>query len=144
MALTEEQISYLTASKTRILSVTLTEEENEFRKKWLKMKQKESRLLEAKLKRKTDFDESYVPKDFTYCDWSSDEEFREWLHCDRIIRKQILDDTLADPNWLETLGRKYYGDDGWQVVYADKESGTNWARQDLPDKRKYKRNVKED
>jgi hypothetical protein len=143
MALTEEQISYLTASKTRILSSTLTEEENDFRKKWLKMKQKEERLLIAKLKRKTDFDESYVPNEYAYCDWSSDEEFREWLHCDRIIRKDILDTTLADPNWLETLGRKYYGDN-WEIVYADSvDGGVNWKREKLPKKKQYKQDVKE-
>ena len=137
MALTEEQISYLTSSKTRILSTTLTEEEQEFRKKWLKMKQKESRLLEAKLKRKTDFDESYIPKEFAYCDWSSDEEFREWLHSDRTIRKIILDDVLKDDDWLWKLALKYYPDNP-EIVYADTtDGGTNWKREKLPKKKQY-------
>jgi hypothetical protein len=143
MAISPERVNYLTSSKVRILSATLTDEENEFRKKWLKGKQKEERLLIAKLKRKTDFDESYVPNEYAYCDWSSDEEFREWLHCDRIIRKDILDTTLADPNWLETLGRKYYGDN-WEIVYADSvDGGVNWKREKLPKKKQYKQDVKE-
>jgi len=137
MALTQERIDFLTASKTRILSSTLTEEENEFRQKWLRTKQKEDRLKATIAERKIWFDETYVPKDFKYCDWSSDEEFREWLHSDRIIRKQILDTTLADPNWLETLGRKYYGDDNWEIVFADKDGGTNWKREKLPKKKQY-------
>jgi hypothetical protein len=142
MAISSERVDYLTSSKVRILSATLTEEEQEFRKKWLKGKQREERLLVAKLKRKIDFDESYVPKEFAYCDWSSDEEFREWLHCDRIIRKQILDDVLSDPNWLETLAKKYYGEEGWQVVYADKQKGVNWSRED--DRKKKKLNKDEE
>jgi hypothetical protein len=138
MAISAERIDYLTSSKVRILSSTLTEEENDFRKKWLKCKQREERLLIAKLKRKTDFDSSYVPNEFAYCDWSSDEEFREWLHCDRIIRKDILDEVLKDPNWLETLGRKYYGDN-WEIVYADtSDGGVNWKREKLPKKKQYK------
>jgi hypothetical protein len=144
MAIAPERIDYLTSSKVRILSSTLTEEEQEFRKKWLKVKQREERLLDAKLKRKADFDSSYVPNEFAYCDWSSDEEFREWLYCDRKNRVQILDDILADPNWLETLGRKYYGDN-WEIVYADSvDGGVNWKRETLPKKKQYKQDVKED
>jgi len=140
MAISPERIDFLTSSKVRILSATLTEEEQEFRHKWLKMKQKEERLLAAKIKRKLDFDNEYVPKDFRYTDWSSDEEYREWIHSDRIIRKAIIDDVLADPNWLETLGRKYYGDN-WEIVYADSvDGGTNWKREELPKKKQYKKN----
>lgn len=143
MAISAERIDYLTSSKVRILSSTLTEEENDFRKKWLKGKQREERLHAAKLKRKADFDSSYVPNEFAYCDWSSDEEFREWLYCDRRNRKQILDEVLADPNWLETLGRKYYGDN-WEIVYADSvDGGVNWKREKLPKKKQYKQDVKE-
>jgi hypothetical protein len=143
MALTEEQISYLTASKTRILSSTLTEEEHEFRQKWLKMKQKEERLLAAKIKRKLDFDNEYVPKDFRYTDWSSDEEYREWIHCDRIIRKQILDEVLKDDDWLWKLAIKYYPDNP-EIVYADtSDGGVNWKREKLPKKKQYKQDVKE-
>ena len=72
MAISPERVDYLTSSKVRILSATLTDEENEFRKKWLKGKQREERLLAAKLKRKADFDSSYVPNEYAYCDWSSD------------------------------------------------------------------------
>jgi hypothetical protein len=143
MAISAERIDYLTSSKVRILSSTLTEEENDFRKKWLKQKQKEERLLAAKLKRKLDFDNDYVPQDFAYCDWSSDEEFREWLHCDRIIRKQILDTTLADDDWLWKLALKFYPDNP-EIVYADKESERNWKRHELPKKKQYKQDVKED
>ena len=143
MALTEEQISYLTASKTRILSSTLTEEEHQFRQKWLKMKQKEDRLKAAVIERKTYFDASYVPKEFAYHDWSSDEEFWDWFNVDRIKRRKILDDTLADTNWLETLAKKYYGD-GWQVVYADKIKGVNWSREDDKKKKKLNKDDEED
>ena len=143
MAISAERIDYLTSSKVRILSSTLTEEENDFRKKWLKQKQKEERLLAAKIKRKLDFDNEYVPQDFAYCDWSSDEEFREWLHSDRIIRKDILDTTLADDDWLWKLALKFYPDNP-EIVYADKESERNWKRHELPKKKQYKEDVKED
>ena len=143
MAISPERIDYLTSSKVRILSATLTEEEQEFRQKWLKGKQKEERLLAAKIKRKLDFDNEYVPQDFAYCDWSSDEEFREWLHSDRIIRKDILDTTLADDDWLWKLALKFYPDNP-EIVYADKESERNWKRHELPKKKQYKEDVKED
>jgi hypothetical protein len=143
MAISAERIDFLTSSKVRILSSTLTEEEQEFRQRWLKMKQKEDRLRADIIKRKTYFDASYVPKDFAYCDWSSDEEFKEWLHSDRIIRRNILDSILKEPDWLETLAKKYYGD-GWKVVYADTARGTNWAREELPDKHKLNKDVEED
>jgi len=137
MAISPERVDYLTSSKVRILSSTLTEEENEFRKKWLKGKQKEERLLIAKLKRKTDFDESYVPNEYAYCDWSSDKEFREWLHCDRIIRKEILNEVLKDDDWLWKLALKYYPDNP-EIVYADtSDGGTNWKREKLPKKKQY-------
>ena len=138
MAISAERIDYLTSSKVRILSSTLTTEENDFRKKWLKMKQKEERLLIAKLKRKTDFDESYVPKDFKYTDWSSDEEFREWLYCDRKNRVQILDEVLSYDDWLWKLALKYYPDNP-EIVYADSaDGGVNWKREKLPKKKQYK------
>ena len=137
MAISPERIDYLTSSKVRILSATLTEEEQEFRQKWLKMKQKEERLLAAKIKRKLDFDNEYVPKDFAYCDWGSDEEFREWLHSDRTIRKDILDNVLADDDWLWKLALKYYPDNP-EIVYADtSDGGTNWKREKLPKKKQY-------
>ena len=137
MAISPERIDYLTSSKVRILSATLTEEEQEFRHKWLKQKQKEERLIAAKLKRKLDFDNEYVPQDFAYCDWSSDEEFREWLHCDRIIRKDILDNVLKDDDWLWKLALKYYPDNP-EIVYADTtDGGTNWKREKLPKKKQY-------
>jgi isopentenyl phosphate kinase len=138
MALTEEQISYLTASKTRILSSTLTDEEHQFRQKFLKMKQKEDRLRAKVIERKIYFDSDYVPQDFAYCDWSSDEEFREWLHSDRIIRKDILDEVLSDDDWLWKLALKYYPDNP-EIVYADSvDGGVNWKREKLPKKKQYK------
>lgn len=136
MAISPERIDYLTSSKVRILSSTLTEEEQEFRQKWLRMKQKEERLLAAKIKRKLDFDKEYVPKDFAYCDWDSDEEYREWLHSDRTIRKDILDNVLADDNWLWNLALKYYPNNP-EIVYADKEPERNWKRNELPKKKQY-------
>ena len=143
MAISAERIDYLTSSKVRILSSTLTEEEQEFRHKWLKQKQREERLLAAKLKRKLDFDNEYVPKDFSYCDWSSDEEFREWLHCDRINRKQILDEVLSDDDWLWKLALKYYPDNP-EIVYADSsDGGVNWKREKLPKKKQYEADIKE-
>jgi hypothetical protein len=144
MAISAERIDYLTSSKVRILSSTLTEEEQEFRKKWLKVKQREERLHAAKLKRKTDFDSSYVPNEFAYCDWGSDEEFREWLYCDRRNRKLILDDVLADDDWLWKLALKYYPDNP-EIVYADSaDGGVNWKREKLPKKKQYEADVKED
>lgn len=143
MAIAPERIDFLTSSKVRILSATLTEEEQEFRQKWLRMKQKEERLLAAKIKRKLDFDKEYVPKDFSYCDWGSDEEFREWLQVDRRERNKILDEVLADDDWLWNLALKYYPENP-EIVYADKEAERNWKRNELPKKKQYKEDVKED
>jgi isopentenyl phosphate kinase len=108
------------------------------------MKQKEDRLRAKVIERKIYFDSDYVPQDFAYCDWSSDEEFREWLHSDRIIRKDILDEVLSDDDWLWKLALKYYPDNP-EIVYADSvDGGVNWKREKLPKKKQYKQDVKED
>lgn len=142
MALSNEEIDYL-MRPDKIRTSHLSEEAKDFRDKYLKGIYKQNRLMREHAKRKADMEGKEI-RLYQYCDWSSDEEFREWLHSDRIIRKDILDTTLADPNWLETLGRKYYGDN-WEIVYADSvDGGVNWKREKLPKKKQYKQDVKED
>lgn len=141
MALTPQEIEYLTRpDKIRVSH--LSEEAKAFRYKYLKGVYKENRLMREHAKRKADI-EGVELIDYTFVDWKSEEEYHSWIAEDRTIRKKILDEVLADDDWLETLAKKYYGDN-WMVVYADKENNDNWRRKELPDKRKYKRNVKED
>ena len=93
-------------------------------------------------KRKADMEGKEI-RLYQYCDWSSDEEFREWLHSDRIIRKDILDAVLKDDDWLWKLALKYYPDNP-EIVYADSvDGGTNWKREKLPKKKQYEADVKE-
>ena len=134
MALTPEEIEYLTRPD-KIRTSNLSEEAKAFRYKYLKGVYKESRLQRQHAKRKADMEGREV-KTYQYCDWNSDEEFREWLHSDRIIRKQILDEVLKDDDWLWKLALKYYPDNP-EIVYADLDTGRNWKKDnDLPKKKK--------
>ena len=60
----------------------------------------------------------------------------EWLQVDRRERNKILDEVLADDNWLWNLALKYYPDNP-EIVYADKEAERNWKRNELPKKKQY-------
>jgi hypothetical protein len=140
MALSNEEIDYL-MRPDKIRTSHLSEEARDFRDKYLKGIYKQNRLMREHAKRKADMEGKEI-RLYQYCDWNSDEEFIEWLHSDRIIRKKALDIILADDNWLEKLAKKYYGEDGWQVVYADKQKGVNWSRED--DKKKKKLNKDEE
>jgi hypothetical protein len=136
MALSNEELDYLTRPD-KIRTSHLSQEAKEFRDKYLKGIYKQNRLERQYAKRKAEMKGEEI-KTYQYCDWKSEEEFREWLHSDRIIRNEILDSVLKDDNWLETLAKKYYNDN-WMVVYADLDTGRNWKRDnDLPQKKRLK------
>lgn len=142
MALTPSEIEYLTRPD-KIRTAHLSQEARDFRDKYLKGVYKENRLQRQYAKRKAELAGEEV-KLYQFCDWKSEEEFWDWFNADRTIRRRVLDDILADNNWLETLAKKYYPDN-WQIVYADLETGRNWSRDnDLPQKKKLKKNVEED
>ena len=134
MALSNEELDFL-MQPGRIRTAHLSEEARDFRDKYLKGIYKENRLQRDYLKRKADMNgERLAP--VKYCDWNSDEEFREWLQVDRRERNKILDEVLADDNWLWNLALKYYPDNP-EIVYADKEAERNWKRNELPKKKQY-------
>ena len=136
MALSNEEIDYLTRPD-KIRTSHLSQEAREFRDKYLKGIYKENRLQRDYAKRKAEM-EGVELIDYTFVDWKSEEEFWDWFNKDRINRRNILDEVLSEPNWLETLAKKYYGDN-WMVVYADIDSGRNWKRDnDLPQKKRLK------
>jgi hypothetical protein len=135
MALTAEEIEYLTRPD-KIKTCHLSEEARAFRDKYLKGIYKQNRLQREHAKRKADIEGKEI-KSYTFCDWTSEEDFRNWFEEDKIIRRKALDVILSDDNWLETLAKKYYGA-SWQVVYADKEKGFNWAREDNRKKKRLK------
>ena len=141
MALSNEEIDYLTRPD-KIRTSHLSQEARDFRDKYLKGIYKENRLQREHAKRKADI-EGVELIDYTFVDWKSEEEFWDWFNKDRVVRRKALDTILADPNWLETLAKKYYGD-GWQVVYADKLKGANWSREDDKKKKKLNKDVEED
>lgn len=135
--LTPEEIEYLTRPD-KIRTCHLSEEARQFRDKYLKGVYKENRLKRQYEKRKAELDGVELI-DYTFVDWKSEEEFWDWFTKDRVDRRKILDDILSDNNWLENLAKKYYGD-GWQIVYADLDTGRNWARDnDLPQKKRLKK-----
>jgi hypothetical protein len=144
MALTQEEIDYLTRPD-KIRTCHLSQEARAFREKYMRGIYKENRLQRQYDKRKAELDGIEVI-DYTFVDWKSEEEFWDWFNKDRIERRKILDAVLTDPNWLEILAKKYYGEDGWQVVYADKTNGgKNWAREDIKkEKKKLNKDVEED
>ena len=142
MALSNEEIEYLTRPD-KIRTSHLSQEARDFRDKYLKGIYKENRLQRDYAKRKADI-EGVELIDYTFVDWKSEEEFWDWFNKDRVVRRKALDTILADPNWLETLAKKYYGEDGWQVVYADKQKGVNWSREDDKKKKKLNKDVEED
>jgi len=137
MALSNEELDYLTRPD-KIRTCHLSEEARQFRDKYLKGIYKENRLKRQYDKRKAELDGLEII-DYTFVDWKSEEEFWDWFNKDRVDRRKILDEVLADPNWLEVLAKKYYGDN-WMVVYADIDSGRNWKRDnDLPQKKRLKK-----
>ena len=137
MALSNEEIEYLTRTD-KIRTAHLSEEAREFRDKYLKGIYKENRLHRDYAKRKAEM-EGVELVDYTFVDWKSEEEFWDWFNKDRVDRRKILDAVFTDPNWLEVLAKKYYGDN-WMVVYADIDSGRNWKRDnDLPQKKRLKK-----
>lgn len=134
MALSEEELQYL-MRPDKIRTCHLSQEARDFRNKYLQSIYKENRLQRQYAKRKAEM-KGEEPKLYQFCDWKSEEEFRDWFYADRIIRKDILDNILKDDNWLEVLAKKYYPDN-WQIVYADLDTGRNWSRDnDLPKKKK--------
>lgn len=135
--LSPEEIEYLTRPD-KIRTSHLSQEARDFRDKYLKGVYKQNRLERQYAKRKAELAGEEV-KLYQFCDWKSEEEFREWFHSDKIIRTKILDDILSDDNWLEVLAKKYYPDN-WQIVYADLDTGRNWHRDnDLPKKKRLKK-----
>ena len=137
MALTPDEIDYLTRPD-KIRTSHLSQEAREFRDKYLKGIYKENRLQRDYAKRKAEM-EGVELIDYTFVDWKSEEEFWDWFQKDRTDRRKILDEVLSEPDWLETLAKKYYGDN-WMVVYADIDSKRNWKRDnDLPQKKRLKK-----
>lgn len=135
MALTDDEINFLTRPD-KIRTTNLSEEAKEFRKKYLKGVYRENKLIREHAKRKAEMNGEIV-KTYQHCDWNSEEEFIDWFQKDKIIRKDILDNVLKDDDWLEKLAKKYYGEDNWQIVYADKANNKNWKRDnDLPKKKR--------
>jgi hypothetical protein len=142
MALTPDEIDYLTRPE-KIRTSHLSQEARDFRDKYLRGIYKQNRLQREHAKRKADIEGKEI-KSYTFCDWTSEEDFRTWFEADKIIRRKILDTIFSDADWLEKLAKKYYGEEGWQVVYADKEKGFNWAREDIKKKKKLNKDVEED
>jgi hypothetical protein len=135
--LTPEEIEYLTRPD-KIRTSHLSAEARAFRDKYLKGVYKENRLQRNYLKRKSEM-EGVELVDYTFCDWKSEEEFRDWFQKDRIERKQILDKILSEDDWLWKLALKYYPDNP-EIVYADKETERNWKRKELPLKKRFNKN----
>ena len=136
MALTEDEINYL-MSPEKIRTYHLSDEAKQFRDKYMRGIYKQNRLQRDYAKRKAEM-EGVELIDYTFVDWKSEEEFWDWFNKDRTDRRKILDEVLSEPDWLETLAKKYYGDN-WMVVYADIDSGRNWKRDnDLPQKKRLK------
>jgi len=137
MALSPEEIEYLTRPD-KIRTSHLSEEARQFRDKYLRGVYKENRLKRQYDKRKAELDGVELI-DYTFVDWKSEEEFWDWFNKDRIDRRKILDEILSDDNWLEKLAKKYYGEEGWMIVYADKDRSENWMREELPKKKQLKK-----